>query len=273
MKLLGVDFEAQHEDAETTPITEIGAVALWRGLPVQDSDREAGWGNQDFAWSKQLSQLVYHPGYPPQDPEIVELTGITDEMLKKDGMEPKAVMPLLCTWVAEADYVIAYNKLYDETLFKAVCTRLSLPIPDTPWICGLADLPWPGRKPCMRLSHLAFDKRVPFDPDSLHRATDDALLMFKTIFKCFTWEEIMAYYNTPWSFLKAEIPPPWIGRGGDGGTGRDVAKKHGYSYEYAKGTDTPHFPKAWVKRVKSTRLDAEVNALSPYKVTVLEGLA
>ncbi len=259
MRLCGVDFESQHDDAATTPITEIGA--------IQIEDGEHGWQERE-----RYSQLVYHPGYQPQTPEIVELTGITDEMLKKDGIEPKAAMPRLLEMIAEADYALAYNKQFDETVCRSLCARLQLTMPDTPWLCVLNELPWPGRFPCRRLSHLAWDLEVEFDRANLHRAVDDVDLMFKAMFKQFSWAAVMAYYNTPWKYVEALIPGPWRGNGGDGGIGKEQAKKRGYGWEKAKGTESPVFSKSWVKRIKADQLDREIKE-APFKIVVLEGMA
>lgn len=254
MRLLGVDFESQTDDAGTTPITEIGA----RVCEVTPS---GAW-----ALAEHYSTLVYHPGYPPQTAEIVDLTGITDEMLKKDGIEPKAAMPRLLEMIGAVDYVLAYNKSFDETVCRSLSKRIALTMPETEWICVLNDLPWPGKFPCRRLSHLAFDLEVEFDRANLHRALDDVDLMFAAMFKQFTWDQVFAYHTTPWKFVEALIPAPWT----DKGVGKEQARKRGYGWEKAKGTESPVFSKSWVKRIKADQLELEIKQ-APFKVVVLEG--
>lgn len=260
MKIAGVDFEAQGSDALTTRITEAGVRLIdWPG--------EKGWNPCWLADRVPVSSLVYHPDYAPQTPEIVELTGITDAMLKVAGRPPKEVMPEVAAMIDKADYVIAHNKKYDETLFKAVCTRMGIPIPTTRWLCSIADMPWKARR-CHTLSHLALDQGLKMDHRSLHRALDDVDLMLELVTTSFTLEEILDYALSPWVYLQAKIPGPWIGRGGDGGVGKTQAQNLGYGWERAKGTEEPFFPKAWVKRVKEKQVENEIG-LASFPVVVL----
>lgn len=127
MKILGIDFETQHDDAKTTPITEIGAILVEiEGKKWQELGR--------------YSQLVYHPGYPPQTEKIVALTSITDEMLKADGIEPRAALPPLFPLMEQADYIVAHNISFDKTVLESICARLKLEYPVRPWICSYRDI-------------------------------------------------------------------------------------------------------------------------------------
>lgn len=264
MKILGMDFETQHDDASTTPVTEVGAVLIaWDGL------KKPGTGGQVYRPEivlRDLSELVYHPGYPPQTAEIVELTGITDEMLRAGGKLPTEVMPRLIELVEHADEVWAYNKKFDKTVFESLCARLGLTFPRRPWLCPMSELPWPRRINCLKLGHLAFEMKIPMDHRELHRATGDVNLMFELVMTHFSLDEIQAYTSQPWIYVKADVGKPWIDP-----VGNAACKKRGFTFEKAKGTDEPVYSKTWVKRIKLAQLEQE-KALASFPVVVLTPL-
>jgi hypothetical protein len=253
IRLLGVDFETMHDDAKTTPITEIGAILVEiEGKKWRELDR--------------YSTLVYHPGYPPQTEKIVALTSITDEMLKADGIEPRAALPPLFPLMEQADYIIAHNISFDKTVLESVCARLKLTYPVRPWICSYRDVLYPEKFTCKKLSHLAFEHGMQVDISKLHRATDDVQLMLQFLTTFYSMEEIIEYWKLPWVFVKASVPKPWL----DGGAGKEQAKKLGFGWQTARGMDEPFFKESWIKRIKARDLEKEM-ASSPLKLTVMEG--
>lgn len=111
------------------------------------------------------------------------------------------------------------------------------------------------------MSHLAFDHGVLPDKP-IHRAMGDVALLEKLLNKGeYTLEKILTYKNTPWVYLKALVSPPWE----DQGKSTSEAKKAGFSYETAKGTDAPRFEKTWVRRIKETELADEKKIELPFK--------
>lgn len=237
MRVLGIDFETQGVDAETTNITEVGECWYYpktngRGTPA--------------------SHFVYDETYPSQTPDVVELTGITDEILKKEGKSPREVMLQVIAKMAIADYVIAYNKAFDQVVFNSYCARLNLTVPSTPWLCAMTEVPYPEKFTCAKLSHRAYDHGILVDPATLHRASEDVELMFKILDK-YSFDDILKFAKEPWIYLKASIPQPWT----DAGVGRAKAKARKFSWEKANGDDKT-FPKTWVKRVKLGKLDNEL---------------
>ena len=257
MKILGIDFETQHDDAKTCPVTEIGAVLVEIDPNYLNPPVELG----------RYSQIVYHPGYPPQTPEIVELTGLTDDILKAEGIEPKKAFPPLFPLVEQADIILAHNKKFDQTVYESATKRMKLDAPNKPWICTLVDVPWPARLTCRKLSHLAYEHGILIDPRTLHRAAQDVELMLKLVLGHYKIQDVLAYAAEPWIYLRADIPKPF-GPTGDGGVGKELAKKKRFGWEKAPGTDEPVFDKAWVKRVKKSQVEAEIKS-APFPIIVL----
>lgn len=264
MHLLFLDFETQGNEPETTNVTEVGATLLYCHPFIEGEPIEL----RRFEEKAGLSQLCYQPDeYMPQTPEIVEITGVTDEMLKADGRPPDRVfVEQLFPLVEQADWVLAHKKSFDQVVYESTCRRLGLTPaePKSGWICTLTEVPYPDRYRCKQLSHLAYDHGVIVHPDKLHRAKNDVDLLAQFITTKYKIEDIIKFRNTPWAYLRACIPPPWE----DGGKGKELAKGIGYGFEKARGTEAPSFPKMWVKRVKETEIEKE-KRLAPFKITRL----
>lgn len=259
MRLLGLDFETQCDDAENTNITEVGAVELiW-----------TPGGEEEFKVETTYSTLVYSPEYPPQKPEIVELTGLTDEMLKAEGTGPGSALVGLLPLVNRADVILAHNKKFDQRVFESSVKRvMGIEPPKKEWLCTIHDVPYPAKYRCKKLSHLAYDHGLKMDDRVLHRATDDVRLMLELVTTKYPFKAILDYYREPWVYLRADILGPWQGKGGDGGVGKEQATSLGYAWEKPRGTDEPVFPKFWVKRVKARQVEQE-KMLAPFRVVVL----
>lgn len=242
MNLLFLDFETQSDDPTTTNATEVGAsMFLFDGEKHHQRER--------------LSQLIYDPSYPPQTEQIVDLTGITDEMLQMDGKAPLHVFTHLCAMVAEADYVLAHNKTFDQGVYESVGSRLipALPQPKKGWICTIQDVPYDKKYKCKKLAHLCYDHKIIVHPDTLHRAINDVDLMAQLITTQYDFHKILKYWETPWVCLFLNgVKGPWE----DNGVSNKMAKKLGYSWETPWGTDLK-FPKRWVKRLKEDQLQEE----------------
>lgn len=245
MNLLALDFESQSDEASVTNVTEIGATLV----EFFESDPAP-------ILLERLSQIIYSPSYPGQTAEIVELTGITDEMLKSQGVEAAVAFPsLLFPLIEKSDWVIAHNLSFDEAVYRGTCHRLGLtPVePKQGWLCSIQDIPYAAKYKCKKLSHLCFDHGIVSDPDKLHRAVYDTDLLMTLVTTKYDINEIIAYKNIPWEvvFLNGVLGP-WE----DKGVSNKMAKKLGYSWESPRGTDLK-YPKRWVKRVKQNQLQAE----------------
>lgn len=249
MRICGVDFEATGVDPKTARIIEIGAVF---GDPENPTC---------------FSRLVWHSGYPLLTSEVKKITGLTDEQLASEGAGPVKSLEMLTAFLNLSDAIFAHNKAYDETLYKAECERLGITPSETPWYCTMSEVPYPEEYKCRKLSHLALDHGITVDPSTLHRAVDDVKLMLITLAKGgYTPERIIEYAKSEWVYMKAMIPPPWE----DGGVGKERARKAGYSWERAKGTEDPTFPKTWVKRVKMVDLENEKSQDPGFKREIIK---
>ena len=255
MKILGLDFEATDKTPLTAEITEVGAVH------VRVDGLEPRAPRQVLTT---LSAFVYDVGSPPLSPEVVKLTKITDGLLKDSGRPEKEVLPKVLYLIQESDYVMAYNKSFDEVLLRKSCEKLLLPVPSTPWLCAFTDIPYDEMYRCKQLSHLAWEHGVDVDRTLLHRATYDVQIMLQLALNYYGLGKIIDYAKDPWVFIQALIPKPWD----DGGKGKDQARAQGYGWQTARGTDGPVFDKMWVKRVKGSRVEDEQKK-APFSVRIL----
>lgn len=265
MKLLFLDFETQSDDPATTNVTEIGAILIETSHSKLDPETalakewEKSGGYQEL---ERYSQLVYHADYPPQTEEIVSITGITDQMLQKDGISPPQAFPPLLKMVPKADYILAHNERFDHGVFNAQCRRLGLDSFTPTWICTWQDVPYPKKYRCKRLSHLAYDHGIVKDASTLHRAINDVELLAELILTKYKMADILAYKNIPWAYICAKIPAPWE----DNKVGVNQAKK--LSFRWQEPSEGMFFEKKWVKRIKETDIEEE-KAKCPFPITRL----
>ncbi len=251
-KLFAVDFEAQDEDPKTTLPTEFG------GMLVEYTENP----DPTMVELERYEQLLFceNMGYKAQSEKVIELTGITDDMLRRNGVDPVVYLRDIIFPVMErADFILAHNKKYDETLFNTFCRRMGLTPPEKVWICSYQDIPYPAKYTCKKLSHLALDHKIKMDDRELHRVTGDVELLLEVV-KLYKFSVILKYASTPWVFIKVEVPKPWH----DNGVGKDLAKKLGFGWQQARGTDEPFFDQSWVKRVKVDQLETELQCMPGY---------
>lgn len=273
MKFLGLDFETQDDQARTTRVTEVGAI-LYEYLGKQE------WIGDEFTCLREIrryEEFCWEPDYPPQTPKIIDLTGITDEMLREQGITRNRAMKELTEIVAEADVIFAHKISFDKVVYESTCKLFDIVPPEKEWVCTLTNFPWPKRLTCKKLSHLAYEHGLMVDPRTLHRAVNDVELMMRLLSGHYNFEQILAYARAPWIYMKADILGPWIGKGGDGGTQNGFVKELGFSYEQVRGVEEHKWPKKWVHRVKTepefeALVEAGATFKSPFRVSRIEGL-
>lgn len=248
MIICSIDCEATGNDPKKDKITDIAAV-LWEDNPFKEIER--------------YNTLVYSKDYPKQTDEIIAITGITDEMLQKDGVNPNVALKHIAHMLGKADYSMAHNTQFDRELLRSNCLMLGFDIPQNPWICTYVDVPYPDKYKCKKLAHLALDHGVKMDGRVLHRAMADVELMMDLIRENYPIEGIVLYKNTPDLIIRAVVPKPWD----DGGAGKDAAKAAGYRWQEVGGKV---FTNMWVKKIKSPELDKEKSKVT-FKIEILEG--
>lgn len=243
--LLLIDFEATGVDTQTARITEIGAKLV--------SNDFKDYGATPYP---SYSQLVWDSGYPALTPEVVKVTNITTEMLVKNGIPLANALAALHQMVVAAggvDYIIAYNRKYDERLYKAELERLGavgllpkLPALDTvPWLCAMEDIEGNYAFKSWKQMHVALEYGITVNPKSLHRAVNDVDLMREILRESGTTPEAMHQFQTsPWMYVQADVKAPWL----DNGKSSAEAKSLGFKWQTAG--DDRVFDKKWVKKIK-----------------------
>lgn len=225
MKLLGLDFETTWTDPVDVGqlrITEIGAVLM------------------DWETRKPLeifSKLLWEESYPASPPELVELTGITDDMLIERAWKPHDALSLLMDLILEADYIVAHNgTLFDKPLLENECLRNDVSLFKKPWIDTRTDIPFPKHIKARSLSHLAgeHDFVNPFK----HRALFDVLTMLKILGQ-YDINQVIKLASEPLVHAVARVTFQE----------KQKAKDHGYYWDPEK--------KIWFRPMKESQLEAE----------------
>lgn len=162
------------------------------------------------------------------------------------------------------DFVGAYNAAFDRAIYEAEATRQGVALYEHKWFCALQDVQYEDFYRCRQLSHLCFDHGIP--AFSAHDAASDTRAVAELLaHRGETIEKILAYRDDPWVYMKALLPKPWGPGEAAAKELQAVAKKDGYSWQTAKGTDAPVFEKSWVKRVKRMDFEAEKAKKLPFK--------
>lgn len=248
--ILLIDFEATGIDPRTAQIIEIGAVVVDDGFNVCSTEDRNLF----------VSALVKQPGVV-LTPEVEAVTHITQAMLDADGIPLDTALDKLGDLMEGVDYAIAYNRSYDEVLFKHELDRSKLfssnlqCLRSIPWLCAMADIEANYKFKSWKQMHIALDHGVSVHPKELHRAIADVELMRKILVASGTTvHEMYTFQQDPWVYLAAECKAPWL----DNKASTNLAKEHGYAWEQARGDyDGRRFEKTWVKRVKQKNVNEE----------------
>jgi DNA polymerase-3 subunit epsilon len=185
MKILGVDFETTGLDAAEDRITEVGAVL--------------------FNWETQTPLVVLsnfvNPGRPIPE-EIIELTGISDQMVAEYGLLEKEVLGDLRHLVGCADYAMAHNAAFDKGFYHAALFRHGLAPDDKVWLCTKDDIKYPESITKRNLCYLAAEHSIinPFR----HRAVFDVLTMLN-VASNYEIDAIIASAQEPTLYVRALV--------------------------------------------------------------------
>ena len=71
------------------------------------------WDGSDFVTDAEVDELVRRTNDRRLDPRIVELTGITDELLREEGISKAAFSALLAGLLTPRTLITAYNAQFD----------------------------------------------------------------------------------------------------------------------------------------------------------------
>jgi DNA polymerase-3 subunit epsilon len=227
MLILGLDFESDHFDPETTKVTELGLV-LW--------DTELKQPVEIY------SSLVKEVGREPLSKKIVEITGITDSMIERYGRSPFEVIDSFLKMYAKADFVLAHNgNNFDRPLMRNFLGRYLSEgekklLSPKEWIDSLTDVDYPEICSHKNMTYLqGFYKVVnPF----AHRAVTDVLTMLTIFDKNFDWQEMIDISRSPTMRFTAQVDYH----------NRDVAKDAGFKWDSVKRIWFKDMKKIFVER-------------------------
>lgn len=243
MKLLGIDFETTSADIKTARILEMGLV-------VYDTDKKA----PIFLSSTYLRDNTY----PKLEEKIIELTGITQDMLDVYSFLPEPSFMWLLELISKSniDYIIGHNiRRFDLPLLENEFKRFGMdysPIAKIDTIDTMTDLPLKYAPDSRKLKYLACDHG--FVPSFQHRALFDVLTTFQ-ILENYSIEEIKEYKKVPFIVVRANVTYD----------DREKAKAERYSWERI---GEAVFPKSWVKEIKQNKLEEE-KAKCPFQVIIV----
>jgi DNA polymerase III epsilon subunit family exonuclease len=148
------DLETTGLDANKHEIIEIAAIKFIRGVTPYQT----------------LQGLVKPSRHLPK--KIVELTGITDDMLEKDGSPVHEAIEEFAKFSGNLR-LVSFNADFDMAFLHQATSRCGLPKFGNPVSCALkmARRAWPKRK-SYRLVDLSKDAEI--DEGKAHRALEDA---------------------------------------------------------------------------------------------------
>ena len=244
MILLGIDVETTGLDLVNDRITEVGY---------------ALWGTTEVAPAIVGNVWLYEPSMETRfTPEACEMMarvcGITPEMIRKYGRNPLTALEPVLDLMSFADVIVAHNgENFDKPMWVTELKRQGMIWPDRlPWIDTRSDIPWQTPPDSLKLKHLALDAGFinPFP----HRATFDVVTMLKVLMQ-HDVEKVLEYSKLPWMTVRADVSY----------ADREKAKAQRYSWERLGDLN---YPKCWIKRIKTTQLEAE-KAACPFPVLVL----
>ena len=207
MLLLGLDFETTW----TEPVSPMHARPTEAGAVLYDTERRAPL--------RIYNTLVYDGDYPSSPPELVALTGITDDMLLKYAVSPVVMLEILNEMMEEAHYIVGHNGVeFDKVIYEQECERWDMKHLDKPWMDTKTDVPYPEHIKTRKLTHLAADHGFanPFS----HRALFDVLTMFK-VMEEYDFNEIAELSKQPNVRVIANVSYH----------DRELAKKRGYYWD------------------------------------------
>lgn len=175
----------------------------------------------------------------PLTQEIIDLTGITMDMLKGQSLDIKKIEIIL----EKTDFVIAHNAAFDRPFAHAISTKFST----KKWACSMSNVPWRELGfESLKLTHLASDLGFYFEP---HQADKDCLAGLAILAQVDGdgenyFQKMITIAEKDSITIRAEYAPF---------EAKDILKKRGYGWK--DGNDGG--VKGWEKSVSSDKADEE----------------
>lgn len=221
------DFESQGFDEKTDAPTEIGVIIF----------------NDKFEQTGVFNYLIKSPLTRPQPQEIVDITGITDEMIEKEGVDEYSVVVAMHPIFQNADVLFAYNAPFDMRFLQEMFARQGYDPIKKLVVDVQRDVDYPARFTCKKLSHLAFDHKILPEEGQAHRAIVDVRVMLKLLSK-YDLRKVLRDAAEPKVTLR-------IRTSGDFKSGNEYSKSLGFKF-------IPE-TKFWCKTVRESEVEQIIN--------------
>lgn len=237
MLILGIDFETTW----TSPVNVMLARPLEIGAVL--------WETETKKPAMIYSNFLFESDHPRSPLELVELTGITDDMRERFGVSPRTGLSQLNALMRMADYIVAHNgNEFDKPIYFEECGRLGLEPVHKKWLDTKTDLPLPPTIKTTKLTYLAAEHG--FANPFAHRAVFDVLTMLK----------ILDIYDIK-KVVELSLEPSYRVVASVSYNDRNLAKDRGFHWDGEN--------KRWMKVVKKSNLEKETNDI-PFTVMVTE---
>lgn len=186
MFVLGLDFETTGVDPRKDEVIEVGAV-------VWDVERKKP--------AAIYSDLI--PSDKPLSAEVMKVTGLTDEDLRRWGQPLESVLKKLSNLASKCQYIVAHNgNKFDKLFLERLLQEFPHPGFNSPWIDTLTDVPYPDQIVTRKLSYLAAEHG--FLNMFSHRAVFDVLTMMKVV-SMYDFNHILKTLNSPMLKIIAQV--------------------------------------------------------------------
>ena len=180
----------------------------------------------------------------PIPPGVTALTGITDEMVAGQQLNPEDVSE----FAAPADLVVAHNAAFDRRFLERLCPVFCT----MPWACSMTEIDWSAEGiEGTKLAYLAAVYGFFFDR---HRAVNDCLAAVELLSRSLPRSGITGLASlltrarqTTWRIWAVNSPFEL----------KELMKARGYRWN---GQENSH-PKAWYIDVTDDQKDAELDYL------------
>lgn len=226
MIITGLDFE-------TTGLDNPRIIAV--GITMYDVTVTDG-KNEPFP-IRAMSHLI-DPGDAIFEPGAIEAHGITPEFAKKWGCPESEAINDVASWIAQSDYVAAYNgNAYDKGILLDTAKRLGIAIPSKTWIDAYTDL-----------EHEKTDDLIGqcakhgFLLDDQHSALADVQAMMRLLFK-HDLARVIEIASSPMIYLRADVTYDE----------KDLAKVRGYKW------NEKNRPDSWTLATREMFMQKEID--------------
>jgi DNA polymerase-3 subunit epsilon len=239
MKLMFLDFETTERDPKKARVVEY----CFRAVDTTTGDDVIRSG---YLWD---------PSYK-LEPGAVEVHGLTQEKLEKEGGRPQLVWDALAASIIGFDLVIAHNaRAFDKIVLEEEFKRHGHPVPKARYLDTRFDLPFPEKMNCRKLTHLCLDHGIKVDVTQAHGAAYDVDLM-KQLVEKYDIQDVLAILTSPLCVVKAHVSYDE----------RELAKARGYRWEKTSGGQT--FLKTWIKEIRKANYRKELDE-APFHISII----